>query len=54
MVLFVCFFLMKSNLGKAEERSVWRKERRLELLYGADLENLENHETASYLGISRM
>lgn len=26
VVLFVCFFLMKSNLGKAEERSVWRKE----------------------------
>lgn len=24
--LFVCFFLMKTNFGKAEERMVWREE----------------------------
>lgn len=32
-----------------EER---RQERGLASLYGTDLENLESHETVSYLGIS--
>lgn len=48
---------MKPNSGKAEEEDSVeerRQERHLEPLYGTDLENLKSHETASYLGISRM